>query len=151
MAYEDSLQYITFQEELEFGCLIPSLLEKIKKHPQEIKKIKLTKTYNKRSSEERRSKNTNCVKNNRRQKKIFEKLLEEKAVQFRKKYKSLTGHKYIMDDVKPYVDFTVYPNMSKKDRANMSVRKSRYNKKIYIENLEEEVKKLQKEIIKLTS
>ncbi len=156
MDYESSDQYITYRERLEFGCLIPSLLEEIKneKPTHNIVKrntyIKPKEKKTKQSLEERKQKNLIAAKNCRKQKKIFKKLLEEKVIQFREKYEDLTGKKYVIPELKSDIDFKIYPGLSRKERNRIIARKCRYNKKMRIIYLEKELKQLQREVTKLS-
>ena len=153
MDYELLVNYITFQEQLEFDCLIPSLLKEIK----QIKCDKITpvnkekKKYERKSIEKYRLKNKISSRNCRKDKKLFKELLEEKVIKFREDYTRLTGKKFNMPPIKTDILFPIDSNLSKKERIVISARKCRYNKKLYITHLENEVKLLQREIIKLTS
>ncbi len=154
MDFESSDQYITYRELLEFGCLIPSLLEEIKNEKPTYKivkkNIKPKEKRAKQSLEERKQKNLIAAKNCRIHKKIFKELLEEKVIQFREKYEHLTGKKYVIPEFESENDFTLYPGLSKKERNCIIARKCRYNKKMRIIYLEKELKQLQREVTKLS-
>jgi hypothetical protein len=149
MDYDYVLPFITYRQELEFGCLIPSLIEEINK-PQEKKKLirKKQKCYKrsskiKKTCEEIRMKNLISAKKSRMKKTLLKESLEKKVVQLRKKYENLFGHKFFFQKSISYKEFKIGPDISKKERIRISARKCRYNKKKHFEQLEEEVGQLQ--------
>lgn len=152
---------ITNQEYIEFSCLIPFLLKEIKEqynfsdtpsdtHSDTPKRKK----QERKSIEIYRLKNKAAVKNWREEKKLFKKLLEEKIIQFKKQYKSLTGKEFYMNpfeiDIELEDKFQVDPSLSRRERCNISTRKCRYIQKMHTIYLEKELKLLQKEIVKLS-
>ncbi len=125
MDYDYVLPFITYMQELEFGCLIPSLFEEINQ-----------------SIEERRFKNSLYARNSRIKKNLLKDSLETKVIQYRNLYKSKFGREFVFKAKKTYNIFKTISSMSRQEKMKISARKCRYNKKRYIEQLQEEINQL---------
>ena len=145
-----AIENITFKDKLEFDCLIHSINEDITQN--ELSKPVTKKKKRERQNltiEEKRLKNAIAARKSRLHKIKFKKLLEEKVIQLREIYESLFGHKFIFTTNLSPPEFIIEQNIPKRERFRITSRKCRYNKKIYIKKLEEEVKQLQNKIYDL--